>query len=72
MYPVLHSKYELLQMNKNPNLGINWITHIETIKENETAYIYPTWDTGFHGHIYIALPASLLITPEVKKKYNLI
>jgi hypothetical protein len=68
-----HSKAELLKMNKDPQLGINWIINIENIGDTQTAIIYPTWDARLGcGRIYIALPEDLIITAEVKKRYNLL
>ena len=66
-----HSKAELINMNNNPKIGINWIKNIENIGDNKTANIYPTWDAGLSGRMYIALPADLIITWKEKETYNL-
>lgn len=64
----MYTKAQLIEMN-NSSLGRNWIMNIG----DEGPYkIYPTWNAGFAaGRIYIALPATLEITSDVKTKYNL-
>ena len=66
-----YTKARLLQMNADPTLGRNWIINITTLGENEPAKLYPTGNASLSGRIYIALPASLLITKEVELQYNL-
>jgi hypothetical protein len=66
-----YTKAQLLEMNKSPVFGHNWITHIDDIGTNEMAQICPTGDAGLGGRIWRAFPASLVLTQEVKWKYNL-
>jgi hypothetical protein len=65
------TKAQLLEMNKSPVFGHNWITNIDDISTNEMAQICPTGDAWVGGRIWRAFPASLVITKEVKNKYNL-
>jgi len=67
-----HTKDQLLQMNASPTLGFNWIKNIDNISNNTLAKIYPTGDACMmSGRIYIALPATLELTREIKTKYNI-
>ena len=66
-----YTKAQLLEMNKSPIYGCNWITHIADIGENELAQLCPTGNAWLGGRIWRALPASLALTTEIKWKYNL-
>ena len=67
----IYTKAQLQQMNKS-DLGHNWIRNIEQIGENEPAKLYMTGDASWtSGRIFVALPESLEITPQVEHKYNL-
>ena len=68
---VTHTKAKLLEMNKSTKLGFNWIKNIENIKDDEEAIIYPTGDAGFSGRIYIAFPATFVLTDDIIKQYNI-
>jgi hypothetical protein len=65
-----YTKAQLLQMNSS-TLGVNWISKINTIKEGSLAKIYPTWEAGLAGRIYIALPATLIVNANNKNLYNI-
>ena len=65
------TRAQLLEMNKSSVFGHNWITHIDDIGANEMAQICPTGYAGLGGRFWRALPASLVLTEEVKCKYNL-
>jgi hypothetical protein len=67
---ISYSKAQLLDMNSHIKYGFNWIKNIENI--NDTAYLFSTGDIAVSGRIYIALPENTVITPEIKKKYNII
>jgi hypothetical protein len=50
----------------------NWIINIDAIKNDELAKIYATGDAGLScGRIYIALPVTTILTPELIQKYNI-
>lgn len=67
-----YTKAQLSAMNSNIILGSNWIKNIENIKENEEAILYSTGDAGLSsGRIYIALPASTILTIAIIKQYNI-
>ena len=67
----VYMKSQLVQMNQS-EMGHKWIRNIEQIGENEPAKLYMTGDACWmSGRIFIALPESLKITPEVEVKYNL-
>jgi len=67
-----YTKAKLLEMNADRRLGFNWIKNIENIRETEQAILYSTGDAGLScGRLYVALPASTAITPDVIKKYNI-
>jgi hypothetical protein len=71
MSSITHTKANLMEMN-NSKLGRGWIKNIERIGELELAKIYPTGDAGLaSGRIYIALPASLVITDQIRQQYNI-
>lgn len=67
----MFTKADLLQMN-NSSLGVNWITNINKIKEDSLAKLYPTWAAGVAGRLYVALPATLNMSNDIKLKYNII
>lgn len=67
---ISYSKAQLLEMNSHTKYGFNWIINIENI--SDTAYLFSTGDITPSGRIYIALPENTVITPEIKKKYNII
>lgn len=67
----VYTKSQLVQMNQS-EMGHNWIRNIDKIGENEPAKLYMTGDASMmSGRIFIALPASLEITPQVELRYNL-
>ena len=67
-----HTKARLLEMNSDRTLGFNWILNINNIGNNELAKIYPTGDASMSaGRIYIAFPATKILTPEEIRKYNI-
>jgi len=65
-----HSKSDLLALNNGP-LFSKCIINIENIKDNEQAKLYPTGDAGWRGRIYVALPATLVLTSEIIVKFNI-
>jgi len=67
---ISYSKAQLLDMNSHEKYGFNWIRNIENITDN--AYLFSTGDITSSGRIYVALPEHTVITPDVKKKYNII
>ena len=55
------------------NYGRTW-NHCITIAEKSTQDSYKlhaTGDADLNGRKYVALPASKVITPEVKRAYNI-
>ena len=64
------TKAILLEMNAK--MGCTWIINIENIKNTELAKIYTTGSFNMSvGKIYVALPSKMLITPAVKKQFNI-
>ena len=67
-----YTKNQLLQMNKSLTYGLNWIINIDSIKDEEFASIYPTYDAGLSsGRIYVALSANLILDKNIIEKYNI-
>lgn len=65
------TKSSLIEMNSNKSMGFNWIRNIDSISDTEQAIIYPTWDAGLDGRLYVAFPADHVLTEEDIKKYNI-
>lgn len=67
-----YTKSQLNQMNTTNPLWIGAILNIENLSDTHPAKIYPTYDAGLQcGRLYVALPAYLEITYEIKEKYNI-
>jgi hypothetical protein len=67
-----YTKATLLQMNNDPTYGMKWIINIENIRDDELAILYPTGGASvITGKIYVALPATTIITEEINKKYKI-
>ena len=68
-----YSVRELKLMNFNSKYGSQWIKNANNINDSELYHLYATRDAYFSGgKIYIALPVHKNLTPEDKKRYNLI
>ncbi len=71
-----YSKSQLYDMNLNYKYGPGWIKINQNANDNthikDNYKLYATGDSNISsGRIYIALPASEVITEEVKRKYNI-
>jgi len=74
-----YSKSQLYDMNLNYKYGPGWIkinqnanSNINTNISKDNYKLYATGDSNISsGRIYIALPASEIITEELKRKYNI-
>jgi len=67
-----YTKTQLQEMNSSRTMGFNWIRNIENINDSIGGKLYPTGDAGLmSGKIYIALPANITVTPQIKTKYNI-
>ena len=67
-----YTKAQVIELNNDSKYGTNWIKNIDKINNNELANIHPTGDILSSGRIYIALPSNIVLTSDIKKKYNLI
>jgi hypothetical protein len=67
-----YTKAEVIELNNDTKYGINWIKNIDKINNHEIVNIYATGDILLSGRIYIALPSNVVLTNEIKKKYNII
>ena len=68
----VYTKTQLQEMNSSTTMGFNWIKNIDSINDAIGGKIYPTGDAGLmSGRIYIALPANIVLTSEIKNKYNI-
>ena len=67
-----YTKAQLIELNNDTKYGTNWIKNIDKINNNEMVNIHATGDILLSGRIYIALPSNIVLTSELKKKYNLI
>ena len=68
----VYTKTQLQEMNSSTTMGFNWIKNIDSINDAIGGKIYPTGDAGLmSGRIYIALPANIMLTSEIKNKYNI-
>ena len=65
-----YTKMQLHEMNASYPWS-KCITNIDNIRDTERGRLYPTGNAGLYGRIYIALPSNLVITPEIKNRYNL-
>ena len=62
----------LKSMNVNKLYGSQWIKNINELSDKQEYKLYPTGEYEFNsGRIYVALPASKIISEEDKKKYNI-
>ena len=68
-----YSKSTLSNMNCDPKYGSNWIKFDkQNISKNEDVYVlHATGDADLQGRKYIALPKKTIITPDIKKKFNI-
>jgi hypothetical protein len=67
-----YTKIQLQEMNTSRTMGFNWIKNIENINDSIGGKLYPTGDAGImSGRIYVALPANITVTPQIKTKYNI-
>jgi hypothetical protein len=73
-YPT-HYASSLSRMNIDPKYGSHWIKNLNTLDTLDPIKqyrLYPTTSgTIANGRDYVALPANLVLTHEIKKKYNL-
>jgi len=67
----MYTKAQLLTMNKDPSYGFNWILNIANLTDTQQAVLYPTGNAALGGRFYVALPASHVLTPADKKKWNM-
>lgn len=67
-----YTKAQVIELNNDSKYGFNWIKNIDKINNNELVNIHPTGEILSSGRIYIALPSNIVLTSELKKKYNLI
>ena len=68
-----YTKNQVIELNNDTKYGFNWIKNIDKINNNhEMVNIHPTGDILSSGRIYIALPSNIVLTTEIKKKYNII
>ena len=67
-----YTKTEVIELNNDTKYGTNWIKNINKINNNEMVNIHPTGEILSSGRIYIALPSNIVLTSDIKKKYNLI
>ena len=68
-----YTKAQLIELNNESKYGYtDWIKNIDKINNNEMVNIHATGDILLSGRIYIALPSNIVLTSELKKKYNLI
>ena len=67
-----YTKSKLLETNSNASYGFNWILNLENINNTQLAKLYPTGNAGLMtGKLYVALPATTIITKEITAKYNI-
>jgi arsenate reductase-like glutaredoxin family protein len=59
-------------LNKNNLNEYFKMINIDKINNHEIVNIYATGDILLSGRIYIALPSNVILTNEIKKKYNII
>ena len=68
-----YTKAQLIELNNDSKYGYtDWIKNIDKINNNEMVNIHATGEILLSGRIYIALPSNIVLTSEVKKKYNII
>ena len=67
-----YTKAQVIELNNDSKYGFNWIKNIDKINNNELVNIHPTGEILLSGRIYIALSSNIVLTSELKKKYNLI
>ena len=69
-----YTKAQVIELNNDSKYGYtDWIKNIDKINNNhEMVNIHPTGDILSSGRIYIALPSNIVLTTEIKKKYNII
>ena len=67
-----YTKAQVIELNNDSKYGFNWIKNIDKINNNELVNIHPTGEILSSGRIYIALLSNIVLTSELKKKYNLI
>jgi len=68
----IYTKSQLMIMNTSNPLWIGAILNIEKLNDTQLARIYPTYNAGMRcGRLYVALPSDLVITHEIKEKYNI-
>ena len=67
-----YTKAQVIELNNDSKYGTNWIKNINKINNNEMVNIHPTGEILSSGRIYIALPSNIVLTSDIKKKYNLI
>ena len=67
-----YTKAQVIELNNDSKYGTDWIKNIDKINNNELVNIHPTGDILSSGRIYIALPSNIVLTSDIKKKYNLI
>lgn len=68
-----YTKAQLIELNNESKYGYtDWIKNIDKINNNEMVNIHATGEILLSGRIYIALPSNIVLTSEVKKKYNII
>jgi len=67
----LYTEYQIISMNASyPWNGTLSIPH--DVESKKGLYNnYATGDADLNGRKYVALPAEMKLTPEIKKKYNL-
>ena len=67
-----YTKAQVIELNNDSTYGFNWIKNIDKINNNEMVNIHATGEILSSGRIYIALPSNIVLTSDIKKKYNLI
>ena len=67
-----YTKAQVIELNNDSKYGFNWIKNIDKINDHELVNIHPTGEILSSGRIYIALHSNIVLTSELKKKYNLI
>lgn len=68
-----YTKAQVIELNNDSKYGYtDWIKNIDKINNNEMVNIHATGDILLSGRIYIALPSNIVLTSDIKKKYNII
>ncbi len=68
-----YTKAQVIELNNDSKYGYtDWIKNIDKINNNEMVNIHATGEILSSGRIYIALPSNIVLTSDIKKKYNLI